>query len=375
MNVTDKLYTEWAWRSKTGTPSMDNPEDKAILDKLILELITEEEKDDTSNLVNKLIKVIKTSNLSPNELNTYIRSISNRGLKGDLKSKLANKGFTSSSFKVGDKAVEYVIDKIADSEAEEFVNYKPKSFSSIPPKGNFLKVTGMSNNLFRSLYDIEPGADAGGNAIGKGELFLALSFSDIDNRGGAGDLNYKNQNLEVKGTAGRLGGQGRGGSGASNFYLGNLGDRFLEGEELEDFVNEPANTNINYGIKNLYDRVKAKGGDTKAVINTVVNVLDNLYFNAGKAKTYFGSSSDYSDLKQMKNNLLKLNAASYATKTNVGYIIFVNSSTGDYSLIPVNDLDDSIDSGAITTGKKSPTVNPTLGYKWHNPHPSLVIGN
>ena len=38
MNLIDKLYTEWAWRSKTGTPSMDNPEDKAILDKLIKEL-------------------------------------------------------------------------------------------------------------------------------------------------------------------------------------------------------------------------------------------------------------------------------------------------------------------------------------------------
>ena len=38
MNVIDKLYTEWAWRSKSGTPSIDNAEDKAVLDKLIKEL-------------------------------------------------------------------------------------------------------------------------------------------------------------------------------------------------------------------------------------------------------------------------------------------------------------------------------------------------
>lgn len=38
MNIIDKLYTEWAWRSKTGTPSMTNPEDKALLDNLIKEL-------------------------------------------------------------------------------------------------------------------------------------------------------------------------------------------------------------------------------------------------------------------------------------------------------------------------------------------------
>ena len=38
MNVVEKLYTEWAWRSKSGTPSMGNAEDKAILHNLIEEL-------------------------------------------------------------------------------------------------------------------------------------------------------------------------------------------------------------------------------------------------------------------------------------------------------------------------------------------------
>lgn len=38
MSVIDKLYTEWAWRSKTGTPSMDNAEDRALLESIIAEL-------------------------------------------------------------------------------------------------------------------------------------------------------------------------------------------------------------------------------------------------------------------------------------------------------------------------------------------------
>lgn len=372
MNVVDKLYTEWAWRSKTGIPDINNPEDKALLDSLLSELVTEEEK--STSLKDKLIKVIQSSDLSDEELNVYIRSVTNRGLKGELKSILAKKGYTADSFKVGDKAVEYVIDKISNSEAQEFVNYKPKSFSSAPTKGNFIKVTGMSNSLFRALYDIEPGADAGGSAIGKGELFLALAFTDIDNRDGAGDLNFKNGNLEVKGTAGRLGGQGRGGTGAASFYLENLGERFLEGQELEEFTTSGKNTNINYALKDLYDRVEAKKGDTRAVIKASVKILDNLYFNTGKASTYFGDPSDYKDLGQMKKNLLKLNAAAYAYKTKVSYIVFVNSNTGDYSLISVEDLDSSIETGAINTGKKAPTVNATLGYKWNDPHPSLVIG-
>ena len=38
MSAIDKLYTEWAWRTKTGTPNMKDPKDKAILDRLISEL-------------------------------------------------------------------------------------------------------------------------------------------------------------------------------------------------------------------------------------------------------------------------------------------------------------------------------------------------
>jgi len=38
MNVVDKLYTEWAWRTKSGTPDYSNPEDKAILHNLIEQL-------------------------------------------------------------------------------------------------------------------------------------------------------------------------------------------------------------------------------------------------------------------------------------------------------------------------------------------------
>ena len=37
MNVTDKLYIEWAWRSKSGAPNINNPEDKAVLNSLLLE--------------------------------------------------------------------------------------------------------------------------------------------------------------------------------------------------------------------------------------------------------------------------------------------------------------------------------------------------
>lgn len=38
MNIVDKLYTEWAWRTKSGVPDVNNPEDKTILDNILSEL-------------------------------------------------------------------------------------------------------------------------------------------------------------------------------------------------------------------------------------------------------------------------------------------------------------------------------------------------
>ena len=56
MNVVDKLYTEWAWRTKSGIPNINNPEDKAILDKILLELKIVQEEDGTQDNVAELNK-------------------------------------------------------------------------------------------------------------------------------------------------------------------------------------------------------------------------------------------------------------------------------------------------------------------------------
>lgn len=44
MNVIDKLYTEWAWRTKSGIPNIKDPEDKKILDDILYELDLTQEK-------------------------------------------------------------------------------------------------------------------------------------------------------------------------------------------------------------------------------------------------------------------------------------------------------------------------------------------
>ena len=362
MDVFDKILKEHSWKFPKGYPDINDPKDKEDLFAIVEELVTEEETED-ENLIDKLISIIKSSDLSNGELKAYIKSISNRGLTGDLKNKLSKKGYTSDSFKVGDKAIGYIIDKITDSEAKEFIDYTPKSFASAPDRGNFAKVTGLSQNLIQDLINIEPGADAGGSAVGKGELFLALAFNDIDNRGGGGDLNFKGKNLEVKGTGGRLGQQG--GRGSDFDYLGFLGDKYLEGEELDSFLNDNKNKLINYSIKQIFD----KATDKTAAIKDIQKALDGVHFNKDLAKKYFNGPADFKDLAEMKIKLTKLNAEAYSKKTNVGAFIFMNSKTGEYVYVDIENLEDSIDSGLFGTIVK----DPIKGYQWNNPHPNMII--
>ncbi len=362
MDIVTEFINRVAYKFPKGYPDLNDPADKKLLESLMG--LNEAEEDEEEKLIDKLINTIRSSDLSDDELNSYIKSISNKGLSGDLKDKLSKKGYSADSFKVGDKAIDYIIDKISDSEAKEFIEYTPKSFASAPDKSNFSSVTGLSQGLVQDLINIEPGADAGGSAIGKGELFVALAFNDIDNRGGGGDLNFDGKNLEVKGTGGRLGQQG--GRGSDFDYLSFLGEKHLEGEELEKYLNDPKNVLINHSIKEIFDAVD---GDKSAVIKDIQKALDGVYFNKGLAKKYFNSPDDFKDLKEMKIKLTKLNAEAYSQKTNVGAFLFMNSKSGDYVFVDIENLSDSIDSGLFGTIVK----DDIKGYQWNNPHPQMII--
>ena len=362
MDVVTEFINRVAYKFPKGYPDLNDPADKELLESM-MGLKEAEEDDEEEKLIDKLISTIRSSGLSDDELNSYIKSINNKGLTGDLKDKLSKKGYSADSFKVGDKAIDYIIDKISDSEAKEFIDYIPKSFANAPDKGNFSSVTGLSQGLVQDLINIEPGADAGGSAIGKGELFVALAFNDIDNRVGVGDLNFDGKNLEVKGTGGRLGQQG--GRGSDFDYLSFLGEKHLEGEELEKYLNDPKNTLINYSIKEIFDTAD----DKSAVIKDIQKALDGVYFNKGLAKKYFNGPDDFKDLKEMKIKLTKLNAEAYSQKTNVGAFLFMNSKSGDYVFVDIENLADSIDSGLFGTIVK----DDIKGFNWNNPHPQMII--
>ena len=79
MNVTDKLYNEWAWRTKSGTPDMNNLEDKAILDKLISNLISEEEREPKEISKQDIINYVKNAKLDDKQIKKLYQRVTNFG--------------------------------------------------------------------------------------------------------------------------------------------------------------------------------------------------------------------------------------------------------------------------------------------------------
>jgi len=71
----------------------------------------------------------------------------------------------------------------------------------------------------------------------------------------------------------------------------------------------------------------------------------------------------------MRNKIFKLNIEAYAEKTNVDAFMFASAKTGEYAIINIDKVGEAIDQGIIRT-----TVDPKLGYSWHNPNPNINLG-
>ena len=373
----DNLVNEWAYRCEKGYPNMDSPSDLRLLKVILKEegitipqfqqVISEQEEGPSKK---ELIDLINKVDLSPKALTRIIKVVKGTGFRTKTKDLVAKKGFTEKDFKSGDADIDRILNTITNSEVDELFKYleNPKALSSFPPRGNLVNQLGISSNLAKDLMGIE-GTDEGGSNIGKIEIFLALILSDVDNRKGGGDLNWSGVgNLEVKGAGGRAGQQG----GRGNYVNGQnrIADEFVpQGDEREEFESNSENKLINYCLKNGFDYVSNNDGDIKEYINFIQKLLDEAFFNKGLAKKYFNKAEDFKDLAVMRNKIFKLNIEAYAEKTNVDAFMFASAKTGEYAIIDIDKVGEAIDQGIIRT-----TVDPKLGYSWHNPNPNINLG-
>tara|TARA_B100002019_G_scaffold265024_1_gene254249 strand:- start:787 stop:1932 length:1146 start_codon:yes stop_codon:yes gene_type:complete len=380
MNNIEKLIRENCWRFPKGYP--ETKEDIDLL-KSILEIqIQEQEEDDLTKLKSELIKTIQDANdLSDLEIKAYIKSIKNRGFKGDISIQLANKGYTADSFKFGDKALDKINADLDQADLSAYFSYlkNPKSLKDLKPSGKFHEELGLPKDLVNSFVDIEPGPDKGGSSIGKAELFLSLFFDDVGNTKdiedpetgkiikAKGDNQWEGiGNLEVKGYAGRLGQQAGRGVDLSPLFSRLIQD-LLPPEKAEEF--DFSNV-MSTSISNLYKSAKENNVSENEIQDKIIKVLDNVYGNKGMAKNYFKVEKDFTDPIEITKNLLKLNAESYFKDKSVDSILFVDTRGGENKYVKAKkgDFNDLVDKKIVWTLTDRPTA-----YTWTNPNPSLKI--
>lgn len=213
MNVTDKLYTEWAWRTKTGIPNINNPEDKAILGSILAELTDEKSQGPTKQ---DIIDYIKNAELDDKQIAKLYRRVSNFGNYRNIKSTISKKGYGDLS-KQYSQQIQSIIEDLPREDAEKFSDYlqdesKQANFPTNNHQGNLLETlktkTGLSEGIIRAVF-AHTAQDAKKRGVGMGELAMSLLFKNVSNTvGGKGDLSIDGEEFEIKGNGAKLGQKG-----------------------------------------------------------------------------------------------------------------------------------------------------------------------
>jgi hypothetical protein len=355
MNVTDRLYTEWAWRSKTGVPDMNNPDDKAILDKLISELITEEEQAAAISR-EEIVDLIQSISDDAEALAYIKRYITGRPKQAGFFKAAAEAGITDSTVE-GAQAPKALFGILSDNDdLDNFQRYVDSGqilFKDLGVNGNLiskLKTSGLSTDSITRIINF--GGYEGGRGVGKAEVGLALFIKDVGMMtGGKGDLSWGGKYLEVKGTKGRLG--KRDGSVESTGKLFDI---------LEELGYD------NFDKPHEFIAYAATQGDEGEVFNAAQQFLAKLYPDAkGKINSLI-SRQNIKDPNELRKAIQKLYMWNYTFNEGVEHFIFVNTGNagtfGSYYSMSPEALADFIDasptrfSGPVRMSNTAPQVFP-----------------
>jgi hypothetical protein len=360
MNITDKLYTEWAWRSKSGTPSMDNAEDKAILNKLVEELtssIQEEEKKQQAVSREEIVDLIQSIQDDPEALQYIKRYITGRPKQSKFFEICKQADITDATIE-GAQAPKALFGILSDNDDldnfERYIESGQLLFKDLGVNGNLiskLKSTGLNTDSITRIINF--GGYEGGRGVGKAEVGLALLIKDVGMMtGGKGDLSWGGKYLEVKGTKGRLG--RRDGSVESTGKLFDI----LEELGYESF--DKPHEFIAYA---------AQQGDEGEVFNATQQFLAKLYPDGKTKINSLISRENIKDSVELRKAIQKLYMWNYVYNEGVEHFIFVNTGSagvfGSYYSLSPEALADFIDSnptrfsGPVRMSNTAPQVFPS----------------
>ena len=348
MNVTDKLYNEWAWRTKSGTPDMNNPEDKAILDQIISELITEEEKDENTISDDYLSQLISSIRNDKEAMQHIVKYIKNRPLQNSFFKTTTAADITDSTIE-GLNAPQKIFNILADNnDLDAFNSYVKQgqlSFSDLGNHGNLvdmLSKSGISKKSIQQLMSI--GGYEGGRGVGKAEVALALLLKDVKMMtGDKGDLSWNGSYLEVKGIGGRLGSRNT-----------QIPDTLPLIQKKNSYPELENNIRPDQFIAALSE--KEDSGD---LLKQVEQFASKLYPN-GEASKYF-TKDILDDPKELRKAFLKTYFRNYINKEGVRHFIFIDTNSGGYFSVAIENIDKLIDfkptiSSPITVNEPAPNI-------------------
>ena len=339
MNVVDKLYTEWAWRSKSGTPSMDNAEDKAILDNLIAELTN------ADGQVSKaeVIDAIQKGEFSPEQLKSILNGISGVAYKDDVLSFLNNKGKSVASISktIYNRMVEY-----GDIQAyHKYITDGAITYADLGSTGNlkskFSKL--FSQQIINFLFGIKP--QVGNVATGKGEVFLCALTADVNGETASGDVGVGNKGIEVKN-------RGAIPMGQKAQFGKNTDKKFIQ--DVISAVNLKLDNPIQVVTKGkrplhrLNIILAAVAEQESDKIDVAIDAMDTAL-----RSNYPGIDfSDFNIKKYKKGNAIEADAAEQAFSKKViklyteteefEEIFFLDDKSGNYAVVPANKLVDAV---------------------------------
>lgn len=357
MNITDKLYTEWAWRTKSGVPDINNPADKAILDNLISELtktVKEEEEKQATISREEIVDLIASIQDDAEALAYIKRYIVGRPKQSGFFKTAAESGITDSTIE-GAQAPKALFGILSDNDDldnfQRYIETGQLMFSDLGTSGNLiskLKSSGLTTDSITRIINF--GGYEGGRGVGKAEVGLALFIKDVGMMtGGKGDLSWNGKYLEVKGSKGRLG--KRDGSVESTGKLFDI----LEELGYDDF--DKPHEFIAYA---------ATQGDEGEVFNAAQQFLAKLYPDAKSKINSFISRQNIKDPNELRKAIQKLYMWNYAINEGVEHFIFVNTGSagtfGSYYSMSPEALEDFIEasptrfSGPVRMSNTAPQV-------------------
>lgn len=341
MSVVDKLYTEWAWRSKTGTPSMDNADDRVILDNLIAELTNADGQISKA----EVIDAIQKGDFSPEQLKSILNGISGVAYKDDVLSFLNKQGKSVAS--ISKTIYNRMVENGDIQTYHKYITDGAITYADLGTSGNlknkFSKL--FSQETINFLFDIKP--QIGNVATGKGEVLLCALTADVNGDAPSGDVGVGNKGIEVK-----------------NRGAIPMGQKAQFGKNTDKKFIQDALSAVNLKLDNAI-QPETKGKRPLHRLNIILAAVaeqenDKIDVSIDAMDTALRSNypgidfSDFSLKKYKKGNAIDADAAEQAFSKKViklyieteefEEIFFLDDKSGNYAIVPASKLVDSVGS-------------------------------